>query len=32
MNKILEKLFAAADNHGEDSGEPDHAVGDLLES
>jgi len=31
MTKILEKLFAAADNHGEDSGEPDHTVGDLQD-
>lgn len=29
MNNPLEKLFKAADNHGEDSGEPDHTVGDL---
>jgi hypothetical protein len=28
MNKVLEKLFAAANNHGEDD-EPDHTVGDL---
>lgn len=31
MTKILEKLFTAADNHGEDSGEPDHTVGDLQD-
>lgn len=31
MNEILKKLFAAADNHGEDSGEPDHTVGDLQD-
>lgn len=31
MNEILEKLFGAADNHGEDSGEPDHTVGDLQD-
>lgn len=31
MAKILEKLFAAADNHGEDSGEPGHTVGDLQD-
>jgi len=29
MQQIIEKIFAAADQHGEDSGEPDHAVGDL---
>lgn len=28
---ILEKLLTAADNHGEDSGEPDHTVGDLQD-
>lgn len=26
---LLDKLFAAADAHGEDSGEPDHTIGDL---
>ncbi len=31
MSTILKKLFAAADNHGEDSGEPDHTVGDLQD-
>lgn len=31
MLKILEKLFYAADNHGEDTGEPDHTVGDLQD-
>lgn len=31
MNTILTKLFSAADNHAEDSGEPDHAVGDLQD-
>jgi len=30
MKSILEKLFAAADNHSEDSGE-DHTVGDLQD-
>ena len=30
MQSILEKLFAAADNHGEDD-EPDHTVGDLQD-
>lgn len=29
MEAIIEQLLVAADNHGEDSGEPDHAVGDL---
>lgn len=29
MEAIIEKLFVAADNHGEDAGDPDHAVGDL---
>ena len=29
MQHIIEKLFAAADRHGEDTGEPDHTVGDL---
>lgn len=29
MEAIIEKLLVAADNHGEDSGEPDHTVGDL---
>lgn len=28
---ILQKLFNAADNHGEDTGEPDHTVGDLQD-
>ena len=32
MSIILEKLFTAADNHGEDSGEPDHTVGDLQDA
>lgn len=27
----LEKLLKAADNHGEDAGEPDHTVGDLQD-
>ena len=31
MNQILNKLFAAADNHGEDSGEPGHTIGDLQD-
>lgn len=31
MDSILERLFKAADNHGDDSGEPDHAVGDLQQ-
>ena len=31
MQSILEKLFTAADNHGEDAGEPDHTVGDLQD-
>lgn len=29
MSKILEILFKAADDHGEDTGEPDHSIGDL---
>lgn len=29
MKQIIEKMLKAADNHGEDSGEPDHTVGDL---
>ncbi|KWU19173.1 hypothetical protein [Burkholderia cenocepacia] len=29
MNAILQRLFDAADNHGEDTGEADHTVGDL---
>lgn len=29
MKSIIEKLFAAADNHGTDTGESDHTVGDL---
>lgn len=28
---ILTHLLAAADNHGEDSGEPDHTIGDLQD-
>lgn len=28
---ILDKLFAAADNHGEDTGDGDHAFGDLQD-
>lgn len=28
---VIEMLFAAADAHGEDTGEPDHAVGDLQD-
>lgn len=28
---IMQKLFDAADNHGEDTGEPDHTVGDLQD-
>jgi len=31
MDSILERLFKAADNHGEDSGEADHSVGDLQQ-
>jgi hypothetical protein len=31
MKSILEKLFGAADNHAEDTGEPDHEVGDLQD-
>lgn len=31
MDTILNKLFEAADNHGEDTGEPDHTVGDLQD-
>lgn len=31
QDSILQKLFHAADNHGEDSGEPDHTVGDLQD-
>lgn len=31
MDTILNKLFDAADNHGEDTGEPDHTVGDLQD-
>lgn len=27
----LERLLQAADNHAEDAGEPDHAVGDLQD-
>ena len=29
MQDILQKLFDAADNHAGDTGEADHAVGDL---
>lgn len=29
MDAAIERLLVAADNHGEDSGEPDHTVGDL---
>jgi hypothetical protein len=29
MENILNRLFEAADNHAEDTGEADHAVGDL---
>lgn len=29
--KILTSLLTAADNHGEDSGEPDHTIGDLQD-
>jgi hypothetical protein len=31
MSSILKKLFKAADNHAEDTGEADHAVGDLQD-
>lgn len=31
MTKTLESLFRSADNHAEDTGEPDHAVGDLQD-
>jgi hypothetical protein len=31
MTDILEALFTAADNHAQDSCEPDHAVGDLQD-
>lgn len=31
MQKIIELLLQAADNHGADSGEQDHAVGDLQD-
>jgi hypothetical protein len=31
MDKLLEKLITAADHHADDSGEPDHAVGDLQD-
>lgn len=31
MTKTLENLFRSADNHAEDTGEPDHAVGDLQD-
>jgi hypothetical protein len=31
MENLLRKLLTAADNHGEDSGELDHTVGDLQD-
>lgn len=31
MKEIIEKLITAADQHGADSGEPDHTVGDLQD-
>lgn len=31
MNKIIEILFKAADDHGEDTGELDHSIGDLQD-
>ena len=31
MKLVLTKLFDAADNHAEDSGDSDHAVGDLQD-
>lgn len=31
IDGYLEKLIEAADNHGEDSGEPDHTIGDLQD-
>jgi hypothetical protein len=31
MKITLEKLFKLADQHGADSGESDHAVGDLQD-
>ena len=31
MDKIIEKLLVAADNHGADSGDNDHTVGDLQD-
>lgn len=31
MSKTLDQLFLSADNHAEDTGEPDHAVGDLQD-
>ena len=31
MENILMRLFKAADNHGNDTGEPDHTVGDLQQ-
>lgn len=31
MTETLNKLFAAADNHGEGSGEPDHTIGVLRD-
>lgn len=31
QSDILQKLFNAADNHGEDSGDQDHTVGDLQD-
>lgn len=30
-NSTLKMIFDAADAHGEDSGEPDHTVGDLQD-
>lgn len=31
MQQVLEYMFAAADTHGQDTGEPDHTVGDLQD-
>lgn len=31
MNEAQDKLFEAADNHAEDTGEFDHAIGDLQD-
>ena len=31
MDQIIEKLLTAADNHGLDTGEPGHTVGDLQD-